>query len=289
MSAASGVYEPDASAPLLDEELCAAVVALAGRRIVALTGAGISTESGIPDYRGPVTRQRARAPMRFSQFAGDEGARRRYWARATLGWLRIRDAAPNEGHQALAALEARGKLRGVITQNVDGLHRAAGARQVVELHGALREVVCLACGALEERARVHARLMAANESWAVPAPAAHAPDGDVDLSDELVSRFRVVGCASCGGALKPRVVFFGENVEAETLARAWQVFDDAEALLVVGSSLEVFSGRRFVEEAARRRWPIVLVNLGPVRRGELATVHLDARAGAVLPRLAHAL
>lgn len=271
----------------VEEQLCAAVMALAGRRVVALTGAGISTESGIPDYRGPVTRARARSPMRFQQFVHDEASRRRYWARATVGWPRIRDARPNDAHRALALLEERARLTGVITQNVDGLHGAAGSRRVVELHGALREVRCLSCGSLDERARVHARLLDENPGFG--AQGGFAPDGDVDLDDEVVHRFRVVGCASCNGPLKPRVTFFGENVEPGVLAEAWRVFDEATALVVVGSSLEVFSGRRFVEEAARRAWPIVIVNLGPVRRGELATVHIDGRAGDVVPRLAQAL
>lgn len=270
-----------------EEELLAAVMALAGRRIVALTGAGISTESGIPDYRGPLTRSRARSPMRFAQFVATEEARRRYWARATVGWPRIRDARPNAAHASLAALEETGRLRGIITQNVDGLHGAAGARRVVELHGALRDVLCLGCGVLSSRSSVHERLVLANPSFA--GAGGLAPDGDVDLDDALLASFRVVTCGDCGGALKPRVVFFGENVEPATLNGAWTVFNDADALLVVGSSLEVFSGRRFVEEAARRRWPIVVVNLGAVRRGELATVHLDASAGRTIPRLVQAL
>lgn len=269
------------------EALCAAVMVLAGRRIVALTGAGISTESGIPDYRGPGTRARARSPMRFARFIADESARRRYWARATVGWSRIRAAAPNAAHIALASLERAGRLGGVITQNVDGLHHAAGSRNVVELHGALREVVCLRCRAVCGRDDVHARLLAENRGF--DARGGFAPDGDVDLDEASLEGFRVVACEACEGPLKPRVVFFGENVEPATLSRAREVFDDGDALLVVGSSLEVFSGRRFVEEAARRRWPIVVVNLGPVRGGELATVHVDARAGDVLPRLVGAL
>lgn len=277
----------DDDGPRHDEHLALAVMALAGRRVVALTGAGISTESGIPDYRGPGTRHRARHPMRGAMFAADAEARRRYWARATVGWPRIRDAAPNGGHRALASLEASARLVGVITQNVDGLHQAAGSVRVVELHGALREVGCLACRASLARDAVHARLLEANPGFG--AHGQHAPDGDVDLAPEVVASFRVVACEACGGPLKPRVVYFGENVEADTLARAWAAFDAAEALLVVGSSLEVYSGRRFVHEASRRRWPVVVVNLGPVRGGELATVHVEARAGEVLPQLARAL
>lgn len=311
-----------------EEDLIPAVMALAGRRVVALTGAGASTESGIPDYRGPVTRQRARNPMRFAQFVAGDEARRRYWARATIGWPRVRDAAPNDAHRALAAWEERG-LVGVVTQNVDSLHSRAGARRVVELHGALRVVRCLDCGARVEREAVHARLLAANPGFAarvgaaspsaktpstpstpsmpsslstpstpsslstpasttVDGVAAHAPDGDVDLPDHVVAGFVVVACDACGGVLKPDVVYFGENVDPRVLADARAAFADADALLVVGSSLEVFSGRRFVEEAARRRMPIVVVNVGPTRSDALATVRVDARAGDVLPRLAAA-
>ena len=270
----------------VNDDLLAAVMALAGKRVVALTGAGISTESGIPDYRGPGTKARARTPMRFAQFAASEAWRRRYWARATVGWPRVRDARPNAGHAALASLQGA-RLSGVITQNVDGLHGAAGSRNVVELHGALREVVCLACRVVSARDDVHARVLDANPAFA-SLRATFAPDGDVDLADDIVDGFRVVDCA-CGGPLKPRVVFFGENVDADTLARAWQTFDDATALLVVGTSLEVFSGRRFVEEASRRKWPIVVVNMGPTRSDALATVRIDGPTGAALPALATAL
>ncbi len=272
----------------LDQELIAAVLALQGKRVVALTGAGISTESGIPDYRGPGTRARARSPMRFAQFIGSDEARKRYWARATIGWPRIRDARPNAAHDALAALERAGRLAGVVTQNVDGLHGRAGSARVIELHGALREVLCLGCAARMDREDVHARILAANPGFAAR-PATFAPDGDVDLDEDVVDRFVPVACPACDGALKPRVVFFGENVAPQTLADAWRCFDEASALLVVGSSLEVYSGRRFVEEAARRGWPIVVVNLGPTRSDALATVRVDARAGEAAPRLAAAL
>lgn len=272
----------------LDEELYAAALALSGRRIVALTGAGISTESGIPDYRGDKTRERTRNPMRFDAFAGSPAARKRYWARATAGWPCVRDAAPNAAHDALAFLGARRFLCGVITQNVDGLHHKAGSDVVVELHGALRQVSCLACGDVTPREDLHVALLACNPTFRVRS-AAMAPDGDTDLLDEEVERFAVVACARCSGDLKPRVVFFGENVPPDVLASAWRVFDGGNALLVVGTSLEVFSGRRFVEEAARRGWPIVLVNRGPTRSDALATVRLDAAAGAVVPALASAL
>ncbi len=288
---------PAGGTPPGDDELLAAAVALSGGRVAVLTGAGISTESGIPDYRGAGTRARARRPMRFSEFTSGDDARRRYWARATAGWPRVRDAVPNAAHRALAELEARGRVAGVITQNVDGLHGAAGSRRVVELHGALRDVACLACGAISAREDVHARLLASNPRFAAAlapdgaspdgaGPDGARPDGDVELAGAVVDAFVPVGCAACGGALKPRVVFFGERVPAAAVAEAWRVLDEAAALLVVGSSLEVFSGRRFVEEAARRKMPVVIVNATATRADALATVVVRGRAGAVLPALA---
>jgi NAD-dependent SIR2 family protein deacetylase len=250
----------------------------------------LSTESGIPDYRGPETQRRARQPMRFAEFTAGEHNRRRYWARATLGYARVRDAQPNDGHRAIARAGVD-----VITQNVDGLHQKAGASRgaraslpVVELHGNLREVVCLGCGALCSRDDVHARLLAANPAFATSSAGAVGearPDGDVDLRDDVIERFVVVDCERCGGALKPRVVFFGENVEAAVLAAAWRAFDAAQALLVVGSSLEVYSGRRFVMEAQMRAMPIVIVNATPTRADDAATVVVRGRTGAVLPAL----
>ncbi|MBM4280055.1 MAG: NAD-dependent protein deacetylase [Deltaproteobacteria bacterium] len=289
------VVEPAGSARFVvdDEALWPAVAALAGRRVVALTGAGMSTASGIPDYRGPLTRQKARNPVRFAQFVGDERARRRYWARATLGWPRIRDAVDNDAHRALAALETRGRLTGVITQNVDRLHTKAGSRRVVELHGALRDVGCLACGHVVDRDDVQARLIAANPGFLVVAAAAAAaqaaPDGDVDLHDGLVDDFVVVACARCGGALKPRVVYFGENVAADVVAAARALGDDADALLVAGTSLEVYSGRRFVDAACARGIPVVIVNRGPTRSDDRATVKIEGDVVDVLVRLARAV
>lgn len=271
-----------------DEVLLAPVLLLQGRRPIVLTGAGISTESGIPDYRGPETRRRARNPMRFATFAGSGRARQRYWARATAGWPRLAAARPNGAHEVLARLEQRGRVGAVITQNVDRLHARAGSSRVVELHGALEEVICLACGAIVPRADVHERLLRANPAF-VDRHAHLAPDGDTDLPDELIDGFVVVACETCDGPLKPDVVYFGENVKPPVLAAAWEAFDEASALLVVGSSLEVFSGRRFVEQAHKRGWPIVIVNLGPTRADERATARVDGRAGDVLPRLGAAL
>ncbi|HEY1556123.1 MAG TPA: NAD-dependent protein deacetylase [Kofleriaceae bacterium] len=257
-----------------------------GRRVVALTGAGCSTESGIPDYRGPTARPRS--PMQHRDFVDKSDARRRYWARSAVGWPKFRAARPNAGHVALAALEHAGALAGIITQNVDGLHGAAGSRDVVELHGALARVRCLACECVTARDDLQQRLAAANPGWS---GASHdvAPDGDVELSDALVTRFQVVACATCGGVLMPDVVFFGGSVPRATLDAAWAVFERAELLLVVGSSLAVFSGYRFVRRAAERGVPIAIVNRGPTRGDDHATLRLDVRCGDALPRLARML
>ena len=260
------------------------------RRIVALTGAGCSTESGIPDYRGPDTPPRARPPIQHHEFIDHADMRRRYWARSTLGWSRFSAARPNPAHTALAELERRGALTGVITQNVDGLHGAAGSRAVVELHGALARVRCLLCPQVATRDDLQDRLLAANPGWLDRARGvAIAPDGDADLPDPLVADFTVVACEACGGTLMPDVVFFGGTVPRTTLDAAWGVFDRAEVLLVVGSSLTVFSGYRFVRRAAERGIPIGILNRGPTRGDTYATVRVDARAGIALPELARAL
>jgi NAD-dependent SIR2 family protein deacetylase len=265
-------------------ELDALVSVLRGRRLVALTGAGCSTESGIPDYRG-AGRSPTRAPIQHDAFLRRPEVRRRYWARATLGWARFRGALANAAHDALAALEQDGPLAGVITQNVDRLHAAAGSHAVVELHGALEDVRCLACGGLEARAGVHQRLLAANPGWLARAGGEVRPDGDAELPEELVEELLVVSCLACGGALKPDVVFFGGNVPEPTLDAAWALFDQAEALLVIGSSLTVWSGYRFVRRARERGVPVAIVNLGPTRADGEAAVRVAARAGAVLPLL----
>ena len=263
---------------------------LRGRRIVALTGAGCSTESGIPDYRGIDTPPRARPPMQHREFVDRADNRQRYWARSLLGWPKLAAARPNAAHVALAELERAGVIAGVITQNVDGLHGAAGSRDVVELHGALARVRCLACGAITSRDELQDRLLAANPSWRARArPATIAPDGDVDLPDELVAGFSIVACRMCDGVLMPDVVFFGGSVPRTTLDAAWALFDRAELLLVIGSSLTVFSGYRFVRRAAERDVPIAIVNRGPTRGDAHARIRLDARVGEALPRLVHAL
>jgi len=258
---------------------------LGGRRWVALTGAGCSTESGIPDYRGPGTRERARNPVQYRAFLDDPGARQRYWARSMLGWPRFSAARPNAGHAALAQLERGVGLAGIITQNVDGLHHAAGSRRVIELHGALADVCCLGCGAIEPRAELQERLALLNPGWEVDAELA--PDGDVEWG--AVDGFRVADCIACHGVLKPRVVFFGENVPRETVDAAFALLEEGEALLVAGSSLTVYSGFRFVRRAAEGGTPVAILNLGPTRGDPLARLKIDAPAGRVLPALAAAI
>ncbi len=270
------------------DDVARLVELLADRRIAVLSGAGISTESGIPDYRGPVTRARARNPIRFAEYAKSEAGRQRYWARAMLGWPSFCAAQPNAAHRALAAMEEARLVDGVITQNVDRLHHAAGSRTVIELHGALHEVRCLECGTVEPRASVQARLVAQNPQLA-GTDVELAPDGDAELPREWTSTFRVAACERCDGVLKPDVVFFGESVAPAVVERAYALVESAEALLVVGSSLAVFSGYRFVRRAHDRGLPIAIVNLGETRGDPYATVRVDGRAGEVLPALADAL
>lgn len=260
---------------------------LQGRRVVALTGAGMSTESGIPDYRGEGSAKRARAPMQYRELVGSDAARARYWSRSVAGWARFSAAEPNAGHRALAELEGAGLVHGLITQNVDRLHHRAGSRRVVELHGALDEVRCLACGVLEPRSVVQARLLAMNPGF--EASVELLPDGDVELDPDLAERFQVVDCRACGGMLKPNVVFFGENVVPSVRDAAWALYDHAEVLLVLGSSLTVFSGFRFVRRAAEDGRPIAIVNVGATRGDALAHVKVEARTGELLPALADAL
>jgi NAD-dependent SIR2 family protein deacetylase len=250
--------------------------------VVVLSGAGISTESGIPDYRGPSGTTRRATPMSLQTFTGSREARQRYWARSHLGWRLIRAAAPNDGHRAVAALEERGLLAGIVTQNVDGLHQAAGARDVLELHGNLERVSCLDCGEVSARSELDRRLRAANLGWQARATAIN-PDGDVELAD--VSGFRVVDCVVCGGVLKPDVVFFGETVPRERVQRAFALVESAGSLLVLGSSLTVMSGYRFVLRAAKVGVPVAIVNDGTTRGDAQATVKVEGRLGEVLPSL----
>ena len=275
---------------MTDPALTALAELVAAGGIVVLSGAGLSTESGIPDYRGPSgAAQRRHAPMTYQTFTGDPVARHRYWARSHLGWRQIADARPNDGHRAVAALQGRGVLAGLITQNVDGLHQAAGAREVVELHGGLDRVVCLACGDVVARAEIDARLRAANPDFRAEVLAVN-PDGDVDLADDALDRFRMVGCEICReGVLKPDVVFFGETVPRDRVDTCFALVDDASALVVLGSSLTVMSGYRFVLHAAKRGIPVAIVNQGPTRGDGHATVRVDAPLGTTLTALAERL
>jgi NAD+-dependent protein deacetylase sirtuin 4 len=263
-----------------------------GRRVVVLAGAGCSTESGIPDYRGPDASRRPRTPMQYQDFVRSEAARVRYWARSTLGWPRLAAARPNPAHFALARLERGGVVHGLISQNVDGLHHAAGSRRVVELHGSLGSVRCLACGQIQSRHDFQHRLLALNGKWAERldrrmkrGEVAMAPDGDVELSGSALVEFRVPECAFCRGILKPDVVFFGENVPRDRVEECWTLFESAEMLLVVGSSLAVYSGRRFIYGAEKAGLPIGIVNMGPTRADEVACAKVEGRLGQVLPRL----
>ena len=261
---------------------------VAGGGVVVLSGAGLSTDSGIPDYRGPSGSARRATPMTFQAFTGSVAARRRYWARSHLGWRVIARAAPNHGHLAVSSLERAGLLHGVITQNVDGLHTAAGTSDVVELHGNLDRVLCLDCGRTTSRQEHDARLRAVNRAWRARVLAVNA-DGDVDLPDEDLAGFRIVDCFACGGVLKPDVVFFGETVPASRVADCFALVDGASALLVLGSSLTVMSGYRFVLHAAKRAIPVAIVNRGLTRGDAKAAVKLDAPLGEVLPALAQRL
>jgi len=255
---------------------------VAGGGVVVLSGAGISTESGIPDYRGETGRARPATPMTYQVFTGSPEARQRYWARSHLGWRRITRAQPNAGHRAVASLQRRGLVDAVITQNVDGLHTAAGSSDVVELHGGLDRVVCLGCGELSSRESLEARLTEANPAFEL-ADVPLKPDGDVDL--EAVHDFVVVSCVVCGGDLKPDVVFFGETVPRDRVNRSLSLVDSAECLLVLGSSLTVMSGYRFVLHAARQGIPVAIVNQGPTRGDAQAALKVDAPLGEVLTSL----
>ena len=257
--------------------------------VLILSGAGLSTESGIPDYRGPTGLARRATPMTYQTFVASAAARRRYWARSYLGWRHIAHAAPNEGHLAVAELGRRGLLTGIITQNVDGLHQAAGAAEVTELHGSLHRVLCLACGQRSSRTELDRRLAAANPGWDTQAAASINPDGDAVLEDDAVESFRVVDCPACQGALKPDVVFFGENVPRPRAQACYALVERSSALLVLGTSLTVMSGFRYVRHAAGLRVPVVIVNQGTTRGDPYATATLDAPLGPTLSALVYRL
>jgi NAD-dependent SIR2 family protein deacetylase len=257
--------------------------------VAVLSGAGLSTESGIPDYRGPSGVARRHTPMTYQTFVGDPAARRRYWARSHVGWCGIARAAPNAGHVAIAELERAGLVDGIVTQNVDGLHQAGGAGGVVELHGSLDQVICLDCGTPGTRDRLDERLRAANPDFD-PRVLAVNPDGDVELDDTLLAEFEIVDCTTCiGGMLKPDVVFFGESVPVDRVQRSYEIVEGSRLLLVLGSSLTVMSGRRFVIRAAKLGIPVVIVNQGATRGDDYAAFTLDAPLGTVLPALVEKL
>ncbi|WP_138842604.1 NAD-dependent protein deacetylase [Rhodococcus pyridinivorans] len=262
---------------------------LHGRRIAVLTGAGLSTDSGIPDYRGPDSPPRN--PMTYQQFVGDAEFRQRYWARNHVGWKHMDAARPNPGHRALAALERAGSVVGVITQNVDLLHTKAGSRQVVDLHGTYAQVRCLSCEHRISRFTLHERLCAANPGFDDRMRATTglevAPDADAVVTD--TEDFVVVDCERCDGMLKPDIVYFGETVPRPRVDLAFSVVDGADALLVAGSSLTVQSGLRFVRRAVQRNIPVVVINRGPTRGDALATLKLEAGASETLAFLADAV
>ncbi len=260
---------------------------LSGRRTVVISGAGLSTDSGIPDYRGPDSPPRT--PMTYQQFVGDPVFRRRYWARNHIGWRRMDAARPNPGHRAVARLERSGAVSGVITQNVDLLHMKAGARRVIDLHGTYARVRCLRCSNLISRMTLAHHLEAANPGFAESLSAGAtgievAPDADAVVTD--TDRFRMVDCLVCGGMLKPDIVYFGENVPPDRVEAAFDMVDTAQALLVAGSSLTVMSGLRFVRRAAKNGVPVVIVNRGRTRGDELATLRIDAGCSETLCALA---
>jgi NAD-dependent SIR2 family protein deacetylase len=261
------------------------VALLTGRRVAVLTGAGISTDSGIPDYRGPDSPPSN--PMTIRQFTSDPAFRQRYWARNHVGWRHMDDTPPNAGHRALAALEHAGVVTGVITQNIDLLHTKAGSASVVNLHGTYARVICLGCGHTMSRAALAEQLEALNPGFIERAEAigglAVAPDADAVVDD--TASFRYLDCPRCASMLKPDIVYFGEIVPKEIVMQAYSLVDGAEALLVAGSSLTVFSGYRFARHAATRGIPIAIVNRGRTRGDDLATVKVDGGCSELLTLL----
>ncbi len=290
------VSSPDLSAELsaepgpdLDEELAPSAELLTGRRVAVLTGAGMSTDSGIPDYRGPDSPPRT--PMTYQQFVGDADFRRHYWARNHVGWRHVHRAQPNAGHRALVRLEAAGVVTGLITQNVDRLHSIAGSRNVIDLHGTYASIVCLNCGDHTGREALAVRLEQLNPGFADAVGSVSDPEiaPDADAVIATTEGFRVADCARCGGMLKPDIVYFGENVPKPRVEQAYAMVSDAEALLVAGSSLTVMSGLRFVRHAAKLGLPVVIVNRGRTRGDDLATVKLDLGCSPALTALAASL
>jgi NAD-dependent SIR2 family protein deacetylase len=251
------------------------------RRLFVLTGAGCSTESGIPDYRDATGEWKRRPPIMFQQFVGNERARKRYWARSLVGFRRMQHARPNDAHLSLAALERHGRIAQLVTQNVDGLHQAAGSQNVIDLHGRIDTVRCLNCDRRSSREQLQRELERRNPGFAA-LDAVEAPDGDADLDDVAFESFDVPACDACGGLLKPDVVFFGEGVPGERVRRAMAAIDTCDAMLVVGSSLMVYSGYRFATAAADAGKPIAAINLGRTRADDLLTLKVSDRCANAL-------
>ena len=255
---------------------------------MVLTGAGVSTDSGIPDYRDEAGAWKRREPMKFQQFSRSLAARQRYWARSLVGFSRIDAAQPNRAHLALASMQQRLSLELLVTQNVDGLHQKAGSQAVLDLHGRLDLVECLSCQSELPRVAFQKRLASLNPGFDYE-QSRTAPDGDADLSGVDYSAFLVPPCERCGGVLKPGVVFFGESVPAARVQRAMRTLGTCDALLVIGTSLMVFSGYRFVRAAAEREIPIYIVNRGKTRADALAALKLEASVSDVLPQVVRLL
>ena len=250
-------------------------------RIFVLTGAGVSTASGIPDYRDADGAWKRPPPVTYQALVGDPATYRRYWARSFVGWPSFSTAQPNASHRALAAFEQTERITALVTQNVDTLHQRAGSRKVIDLHGRLDRVVCLGCGDEQPRTAVQTRMAAANHGWH-PHASAVAPDGDADIDAAAVTTFESPHCTLCGGMLKPEVVFFGENVPRQRYAQAVGALDNADAMLVIGSSLMVYSGFRFARMAHERGAPIAILNRGQTRADHLFDLKLQSDCGAVL-------
>ena len=254
------------------------------RQLLVLTGAGCSTESGIPDYRDREGAWKRKQPMSYQEFIGSHEAQRRYWARAVIGWKRLRNVQPNRSHRVLARLERFGRVQSLITQNVDGLHQSAGSIQVLDLHGRIDAVECLCCRRSSRREPLQRRLEQLNPQWSERA-ALMAPDGDAVPEETDCSAFEIAGCEHCQGPLKPAVVFFGESIPSDTAARAERCVRTADALLVVGSSLMVYSAYRLVRAAHELGLPIIIVNQGKTRADTLASRKLEGQCGLILERL----
>ncbi len=257
-----------------------------------LSGAGLSTDSGIPDYRGPQGALKKRSPVTYSEFLRSEDDRRRYWARSFIGWPYMNARQPNDGHYLVTALQEAGAIDHIITQNVDGLHQRAGSRKVLELHGAMGRVICLNCGTRQDREEFQRDLARDNPGWPArygdgsTSSAEPAPDGDAELLRNVTESFTVPGCPACGGVMKPDVVFFGESVPRERVADAFRAVDRGDLLLVLGSSLTVYSGFRFADHAVRNGKALVIINRGPTRADRLATMKVDAPLSSTLSEIA---